>query len=103
MQQISGFKLKLTQAGANYVNRALKRKALKRFSQFGTLDVRLIKPPASGAGTAPGGHAGQRRPAAPRPSTPGLLGTAAGRRHDHAADPGRRRSTSTATASRTPA
>src|SRR5262249_20357080 len=40
VQQISGYKVRLTQAGANYVNKALHRKALKRFSAFGTLDVR---------------------------------------------------------------
>ena len=57
VQTLTGFNLKLTQAGANYVNRALKRKALRRFSQFGTMDVRLIKPPASSSGAAPGGSA----------------------------------------------
>ena len=62
LQQISGLRLKLTQAGANYVNRKLERKALRRFSQFGTLDLRLLKPAASGGGTpAP----------TPQPSTPG--------------------------------
>jgi hypothetical protein len=62
-QVLTGFNLKLTQAGANYVNKALKRKALKRFSQFGTMDLRLIKPPAASA-SAPGGSA---------TVTPGLL------------------------------
>ena len=52
-QVLTGFNLKLTQAGANYVNKGLKRKALKRFSQFGTMDLRLIKPPAA-SGSAPG-------------------------------------------------
>ena len=66
VQAITGFNLKLTQAGANYVNRALKRKALKRFSQFGTMDLRLIKPPAA----APGRPRAVRRPAAPRRSRP---------------------------------
>ena len=55
LQQIDGLKLKLTQAGANYVNRGLKKKTLRRFSQFGTFDLRLIKPaggPAAGTGTS---------------------------------------------------
>src|SRR5688500_7144078 len=60
VQQTKGYRLKLTQAGANYVNRALKKKALKRFSQFGTLDVRLIQPASS---------------AVPQPGTPGTGGT----------------------------
>ena len=67
-QVLTGFNLKLTQAGANYVNRALKRKALKRFSQFGTMDLRLIKPPAA-SGSAPGGSA----PGGSATVTPGLL------------------------------
>ncbi|MBE2314794.1 hypothetical protein DVA67_002315 [Solirubrobacter sp. CPCC 204708] len=54
VQQTKGYTLKLTQAGANYVNRALRKKALKRFSQFGTLDVRLIQPASSGTPVAPG-------------------------------------------------
>jgi hypothetical protein len=52
VQQITGLRLKLTKAGANYVNRKLRRKALKRFSHFGTLDLRLRKP-AGGGGAAP--------------------------------------------------
>jgi hypothetical protein len=62
LQQIDGLKLKLTQAGANYVNKGLKRKVLKRFSQFGTFDLRLIKPaaaPAVGGAGAGGGTPGQ--------------------------------------------
>ena len=67
VQQTAGFRLKLTQAGANSVNRALKKQALKRFSQFGTLDVRLIRPAASAApGTGPG---------AGTPATPGGPGS----------------------------
>lgn len=69
VQQTKGYRLKLTQAGANYVNRALRKKALKRFSQFGTLDVRLIQP-ASSAVPQPGG------PGAP--TTPGTPGTGDG-------------------------
>lgn len=67
VQQTTGYKLKLTQAGANYVNRALEKKVLKRFSQFGTLDVRLIRPPA---GTQPGGGT-PGTPGAVNPGTPG--------------------------------
>ena len=79
VQTISGLKLKLTQAGANYVNRALKRKALRRFSQFGTLDLRLIKPPSSGAGTTGGGAPGQgNNPGGTATVAPGLLGTLPG-------------------------
>lgn len=59
MQQTTGYRLRLTQAGANYVNRALRKKALKRFSQFGTLDVRIIRPaaatPQPGVPSTPGG------------------------------------------------
>jgi hypothetical protein len=61
LQQIAGLKLKLTQAGANYVNRGLTRKILKRFSQFGTLDLRLLKPVA-GPGGGTGGGAGGGTP-----------------------------------------
>lgn len=49
-QTITGYKLKLTQGGADYVNRALRHKALKRYSQFGTLDLHLLKPSAGSAG-----------------------------------------------------
>ena len=73
----------------------------KRFSQFGTMDLRLIKPPASSSGTtAPG----TRRPvAASATVTPGPA-----RRRCPAAAPSRpllpgTRSTPTATASRTAA
>ena len=71
-QVLTGFNLKLTQAGANYVNKGLKRKALKRFSQFGTMDLRLIKPPASSSGAAPGSAGGSAT------VTPGLLGSVPG-------------------------
>ena len=89
LQTIDGLKLKLTQAGANYVNRGLKRKALRRFSQFGTLDLRLLKPASS-----PGGGAGGRRRAPWTPPgqgttpggtltiNPGLLGMLGGGRSD---------------------
>ena len=96
VQQTTGYTLKLTQAGANYVNRALRKKALKRFSRFGTLDVRIIQPAAAtpqpgvpstpgggtpGQGDTPGGIGhDQPRPARPAPR----------RRADHAADPGQR-------------
>ena len=61
-QRISGLRLKLTKAGADLVNRALRRRALARFSRFGTLELRLLKPAAAGApgagapgaGSAPG-------------------------------------------------
>jgi hypothetical protein len=78
LQTIDGLKLKLTQAGANYVNRGLKRKALRRFSQFGTLDLRLLKPPSTpagggggGAGTPPGQGT---TPGGTLTINPGLLG-----------------------------
>ncbi len=58
VQQTTGYKLKLTQAGANFVNKALKKKVLKRFSQFGTLDVRLIRPAATPQPGTPGGGTG---------------------------------------------
>ena len=62
VQQTTGYTLKLTQAGANYVNRALRKQALKRFSQFGTLDVRIIQPAA----------------ATPQPGVPSTPGTGGG-------------------------
>src|SRR5690349_5530582 len=55
VQSITGYTLKLTQAGANYVNKALHKKALKRFSQWGTMDLRLIRPASSGGGAGGGG------------------------------------------------
>jgi hypothetical protein len=59
--------------GANYVNEALHRKVLKRFSQFGTLDVRLIRPPAS---AGPGGGSGGEGGNAPgQGATPGATAT----------------------------
>lgn len=61
LQTIDGLRLKLTQAGANYVNRGLKKKALRRFSQFGTLDLRLLKPAAATPGAGAGGGAGDGR------------------------------------------
>jgi hypothetical protein len=63
VQQTKGYRLKLTKAGANYVNRALKKQALKRYSQFGTLDVRIVKPASS---------------ASPQPGTPGTPGAPGG-------------------------
>ncbi|HWI22643.1 MAG TPA: hypothetical protein VNT22_08525 [Baekduia sp.] len=64
-QTIKGLKLKLTKASADYLNRGLKRKVLRRYSQFGTLNLRLLKPSsgsgpialksAPGQGTNPGG------------------------------------------------
>ncbi|MDA0173582.1 hypothetical protein OJ998_31045 [Solirubrobacter taibaiensis] len=79
VQQTTGYTLKLTQAGANYVNRALRKKALKRFSQFGTLDVRIIRPaatPQPGTPGAPGGGApGQGDvPGGTATINPGFLG-----------------------------
>jgi hypothetical protein len=60
-QVITGYKLKLTQGGADYVNKALHHSSLKRFSQFGTLDVHLIRPAKTtgqpGTGTNPGATA----------------------------------------------
>ena len=75
VQQTTGYRLKLTQAGANYVNRSLKKKALKRFSQFGTLDVRLIQP---AAGAQPGGGGTPGTPGSTKPGTPGQGDTPGG-------------------------
>ncbi|WP_028067746.1 hypothetical protein [Solirubrobacter soli] len=69
LQTIDGLRLKLTQAGANSVNRGLKRKVLERFSQFGTLDLRLLKPPAGSAPSEPGRGGGSDVPG--RGTTPG--------------------------------
>src|SRR6202000_2809272 len=62
VQPIAGMRLKLTQARAKYLDAGLHKQALKAYSQFGTLDLRLLKPAASpggggtpGQGTAPGG------------------------------------------------
>ena len=67
VQVITGFNLKLTQAGANYVNRALKRKALQALQP-----VRHDGPAADqAAGPRSGRRPGRRRrPAVPRPSRP---------------------------------
>jgi hypothetical protein len=58
VQVITGYQLKLTTAGADYVNKALHHKSLKRGSIFGTFDLHLIRPAATGStvpvGTAPG-------------------------------------------------
>lgn len=71
-QRISGLKLKLTKASALFVNKGLKRKALRAFTPFGTLELNILKPAsqpgsgsgapvpagqAPGAGTTPGGTA----------------------------------------------
>src|SRR4051794_10609053 len=60
-QVITGYRLKLTQGGADYVNKALHHESLKRFSQFGKLDVHLIRPGKTtgqpGTGTNPGATA----------------------------------------------
>ena len=98
VQQTTGYTLKLTQAGANYVNRALRKKALKRFSQFGTLDVRIIRPaaatPQPGVPSTPGDRRRHARPGRharrlghdqPGPDRPDPR-----RRFRHAADPGGR-------------
>lgn len=70
VQQTTGYRLKLTQAGASYVNRALRKKVLKRFSHFGTLDVRLVRP-AAGAQPGTGGGGGTT-------TTPGSAGGGSG-------------------------
>jgi hypothetical protein len=59
-QKETGLRLKLTKAGADYVNRALHHRSLKRFSQFGTLDVHLRRP-AGAAGTTAGATATAER------------------------------------------
>jgi hypothetical protein len=60
-QIITGYRLKLTQGGADYVNKALHHKSLKRFAQFGTFDVHLVRPAKTtgqpGTGTNPGATA----------------------------------------------
>jgi hypothetical protein len=57
-QNETGLRIKLTKAGADYVNRALHHKSLKRFSQFGTIDLHLRLPAgATGPGTTPGATA----------------------------------------------
>ena len=74
-QDETGLRIKLTQAGADYVNKALHHKSLKRFSQFGTLDVHLRRP----AGTAAGGTPGQgTNPGATATAEPGFLSTLPG-------------------------
>jgi hypothetical protein len=71
-QNETGLHIKLTKAGADYVNKALHHKSLKRFSQFGTLDVHLRLPTGAtgtpGQGTTPGATA----------SAAGLLSTLPG-------------------------
>jgi hypothetical protein len=42
-QVITGYRIKLTQGGADYVNKALHHKSLKRFSQLGKLDVHPVR------------------------------------------------------------
>ena len=59
LQRISGLKLKLTKASAVYLNKGLKRKVLRSFSQFGTLELNILKPAASQAGGDTGGTPGQ--------------------------------------------
>jgi hypothetical protein len=73
-QVITGYKLKLTQGGADYVNKALKHKALKRFTQFGTLDLHLKRPTAASAGTPGQGTS----PGATATAQPGFISTLPG-------------------------
>ena len=97
VQQIDGLQAQAHAGGRELRQPRLKRKALKRFSQFGTLDLRLIKPaappaaPAAAAAAGGGGTPGQGDDARRhRDDQPRLPRPAAGRRHGHAADPGDR-------------
>lgn len=63
MQRISGLKLKLTKASAVYLNKGLKRKVLRSYSQFGTLELNILKPATS--------HPGSGTPGTPGTPTPG--------------------------------
>lgn len=58
MQRISGLRLKLTKASALFLNKGLHRRVLRPFTQFGTLDLNLLKPAASAPGGTSGGTSG---------------------------------------------
>src|SRR3954451_12485787 len=74
LQLITGYKLKLTQGGADYVNKALHHKSLKRFSQFGTLDLHLLRPAAMGSTVPVGLAPGQgTNPGATATAEPGFI------------------------------
>jgi len=68
-QRITGLRLKLTKAAAELLNRGLRRRALRPYTQFGTLELRILKP---GASAAPGAGA-------PAPSRPGSGSTSSPR------------------------
>jgi hypothetical protein len=72
-QNETGLRIKLTKAGADYVNKALHHKALKRFSQFGTIDLHLRLP--NGANGTPGQGT---TPGATATAQPGFLSTLPG-------------------------
>jgi hypothetical protein len=74
--RLSRVKLKLTKASALFLNQGLKRKVLKPFTQFGVLELRILKPAAL-AGPGPGGSGGAGG-AAPAGQTPGRGSTPGG-------------------------
>jgi hypothetical protein len=73
-QDERGLRLKLTQAGADYVNKALHHKSLKRFSRFGTIDLHLRRPAGGTTGTPGQGTT----PGATATAQPGFLSTLPG-------------------------
>jgi hypothetical protein len=76
-QRISGLRLKLTKASALFLNQGLKRKVLKSFTQFGTLELNILKPAAPQPGGA-GGPGGTSTPVSVAPgqgTTPGGTAT----------------------------
>ena len=70
-QRITGLKLKLTKASAVYLNKGLKRKVLRSFSQFGTLELNILKPAASQPGGGTPGTPGTPTTPTPVASAPG--------------------------------
>lgn len=73
LQTISGLRLKLTKASADFLNAGLRHKVLRPYTQFATLTLRLRKPAA--AATSPGGASGTTTTVTPLTQAPGQGGT----------------------------
>ena len=71
LQRITGLKLKLTKASAVFLNKGLKRKVLKPFTQFGTLELNILKPAASQPGGGTGDTGGTGGTSTPVSTAPG--------------------------------
>lgn len=74
LQSVSGLRLKLTKASADFLNKGLRRKVLRPFTPFATLTLRIRKPVAAPGTTPQGGGAPTAGGPTPAGRAPGQSG-----------------------------